>query len=321
MIVARILVSKLPQLVIVLLGVTLVTFVLLNLLPGNVAVLILGDDATPAAIAQLTQEMGLDRPILVRYVEWLLAALQGDFGQSVFNGQSVWDAVMQRVPVTLELLVLALGMAILFAIPAAIISARKPGGIADRTVGIVAFALLSTPNFIAGLLLVLLFAVTWQVLPASGWVPFEVDPIANLQHAILPAIALAATPFAFFTRLLRGDMIEQLSREDYVVTAKAKGVSSQGILLQHVLRNSMFPMLTMVALSTGLLVGGAVVVENIFGIAGVGQLLVQGIQTRDVTIVLGAVVFVAVAVVLANLVIDVAYGVLDPRVRHDRNNG
>ncbi|MEP6842233.1 MAG: ABC transporter permease [Pseudolysinimonas sp.] len=309
--------GRVLRLVGVVLGVCLLTFFLINALPGNVAVAILGVNATPDQIASLSKQLGLDRPILLRFWEWLVAAVHGDLGSSVVTQQAVWDAVIQRVPVTLELVVLAMLIAILLAVPAATLAVRKPGGVLDRSISFIGFLFLATPGFLVGLVLILVFAVALHALPVSGWVPIDQDLIGNLRTAILPALALATTPFAYFSRLLRADMMEQLTRQDYVTTARAKGLSRSAILFRHVLRNSMFPMITMVGLNASLLVGGAVVIETIFGVPGVGQLLIEAISSRDLPIVLGAVVFIATSVVIINLLVDMLYGIIDPRIRHD----
>jgi peptide/nickel transport system permease protein len=308
---------KIPNLALVVVGVSLLTFLLINALPGNVAVAILGDQATPEQVAALTQQMGLDRPVAIRYLEWFQNAIGGDFGTSLTSGQSVWGAVAERVPATLQLVVMAVVLAVIGAIPAATLAVRRPGGIMDRLLGAVSFGLLATPAFLVGLLLILVFPVTLGIFPVSGWTSFADDPLGNLESSILPALTLAATPFAFYSRLLRGDMLEQLARQDYVTTARAKGVGQVQILLKHVLRNSIFPLMTMIGLTTSLLVGGSVVVETIFGVPGVGQLLIQSITARDVTVVLGVVVFIALTVVIVNVLVDILYGVVDPRIRHE----
>jgi len=309
--------GRLLRLVGVVLGVCLLTFFLINALPGNVAVAVLGDQATPEEIAALTQKLGLDQPLPLRFLNWLGGVLHGDLGASLVNQQPVWDAVSQRIPVTLELVVLALLFAIVAAVPTALLAVRKPGGVLDRLLGMLSFSFLAIPQFLLGLLLILALAIGLHLFPVSGWISFDQDPIGNLSTAFLPALTLAATPFAYFSRLLRADMMEQLTREDYVTTARAKGVPRPAILFRHVLRNSVFPMMTMVGLTTSLLVGGSVVVESIFGVPGIGQLLIQSITSRDIPIVLGVVVFVATVVVIVNLVIDMLYGVVDPRIRHD----
>ena len=309
--------GRVIRLVSVVLGVCLLTFFLINALPGNVAVAVLGDQATPEEIAALTQKLGLDQPLPLRFLNWLGGVLHGDLGASLVNQQPVWDAVSQRIPVTLELVVLALLFAIVAAVPTALLAVRKPGGVLDRLLGMLSFSFLAIPQFLLGLLLILALAIGLHLFPVSGWISFDQDPIGNLSTAFLPALTLAATPFAYFSRLLRADMMEQLTREDYVTTARAKGVPRPAILFRHVLRNSVFPMMTMVGLTTSLLVGGSVVVESIFGVPGIGQLLIQSITSRDIPIVLGVVVFVATVVVIVNLVIDMLYGVVDPRIRHD----
>lgn len=316
----RMILARLASGVLVLFGVTLLVYFLVNALPGSVAAVMLGDQATEEAVAELSAQLGLDRPVIVRYFEWMGGALTGDLGKSFTSGQPVSEAILQRIPATAQLTFMALVVAIFGSVLLSVVSLTKPRGVIDRTISTSMFVLLATPNFLLGLLLVLAVAVSWSLLPSSGWTSFADDPIDNLRRAILPTLALAAGPLAMYTRLLRGDMMEQMLRSDYVVTARAKGVSERTIRLRHVLRNSLFPLLTNIGLTVGILVGGSVVIENVFGIPGLGRYLVQSIGSRDAPVVLGVVVIIATTVVIVNLLIDILYGVLDPRVRHERSN-
>lgn len=313
----RLLGRRLLQLIPVVLGVSILTFLLLNLLPGNAAIAALGDGATPEAIAALSKQLGLDDPIWLRYWHWLLGALQGDLGKSLNSGQSVSFLIIQRVPVSIELMVLAQIIALAVALPVALLAARRRGKAVDKVFGLTAFAGLATPPFLTGMILILLVAIPFG-LPATGWVPLTQDLLLNLRSAILPALSLAFALYAVYTRVLRADLVTQLTQEDYVTTARAKGLASGVIIRRHVLRNSAFPLITVVGLNMGTLIGGAVIVETLFAVPGLGQLMINAIYQRDVNVVQGAVVFIAVAFVLINFLVDILYAALDPRIRHGR---
>ena len=299
----------------VLWGVTALTFVVLNVLPGNAARQLLGAEATPEQVEQLTAELGLDKPLLTRYWDWLVGVLTGDLGRSLASGQPVTEIFGERLPVTLELAFYALGVSLVLTIPVALLATRRPGGLADRVSMAVSMAGLSVANYVLALLLVMVFAVQFPVFPAIGYVPLEQGIVENVRSLTLPAVAIGFPLFCFYTRLLRGDILEQM-REDYVVTARAKGVGTWRVLLRHALRNSLFGLLTIVGLNLGHLVGGTVISEQIFALPGLGQELVQAINNRDVVVVQAIVLFMAAAVVLVNLLTDILYAVLDPRIRY-----
>lgn len=314
--IGRLVAKRLAQLVPVLLGVTFLTFLILNLLPGNVAVAILGNNATPSSIAALDRQLHLDEPILNRYGSWVWQALHGNFGQSLVTHQSVVYTIRQRVPVSLEILILGLLIALMLAVPVAVLAARFQNSVVDRLIGLWAFSGLSIPPFLLGLVLILVAAVDLRWVPATGFIPLSAGLGQNLRTAILPALTLSFGGFAVYLRLLRSEMVSQLGSEDYVVTARAKGASDRRILLHHVLRNSLFGLITAVGVDFGRLLGGAVIVETVFALPGVGQLLITSIYQRDAPVVQGVVVLIAVVVVSVNLVVDVLYSVIDPRVRH-----
>lgn len=309
---------RLLQLVPVLIGVSFLTFLLLNLLPGDPAVAILGEGATPEAIAALNAQMGLDDPLLLRYWHWIVGAVSGDLGTSLNSGESVTTLLMQRVPASLEIMVLAQIVALLVAVPVAIAAARKPGSFLDRTLGLTAFAGVAMPPFLLGMLLVLIVALPLG-LPATGWIPMTENPLLNLRSAMLPALTLAFALYAVYMRVLRADLVTQLTQEDYVTTARAKGLPMRRIISKHVLRNSVFPLITVVGINMGALLGGAVIVEQLFAVPGLGKLIVDAIYQRDFLVVQGAVVLIAVAFVLINFAVDVLYAALDPRIRHARS--
>ncbi|HZY53183.1 MAG TPA: ABC transporter permease [Reyranella sp.] len=314
---ARFIGRRLIYLLPVLLAVTLLTFLIASLLPGDLAVTILGDQATPEKVAALRAQMGLDLPLWQRYVLWLWDVLHGDLGRSFRTGETVLAAVSDRLPVSLELMVLAEVTALLIAIPLAILCAVKNGSATDRFLTGLAFGKLSLPPFMVAILLIYLFAVSLNLLPATGWVPFAEDPIANIRSFVLPALTLAIAEWPVLMRVLRSDMIATL-QEDYIAMAKAKGLRPSRILLVHALKPSSLTLVTVTGINIGRLIGGTVIVESIFALPGIGRLLVGAIYARDFIILQGAVLFVAVGFVVVNFIVDMLYAVLDPRIRHGR---
>jgi len=314
---ARFIGRRLIYLLPVLLAVTLLTFLIASLLPGDLAVTILGDQATPEKVAALRAQMGLDLPLWQRYLLWLWDVLHGDLGRSFRTGETVLAAVSDRLPVSLELMVLAEVTALLIAIPLAILCAVKNGSATDRFLTGLAFGKLSLPPFMVAILLIYLFAVSLNLLPATGWVPLAEDPIANIRSFVLPALTLAIAEWPVLMRVLRSDMIATL-QEDYIAMAKAKGLRPSRILLVHALKPSSLTLVTVTGINIGRLIGGTVIVESIFALPGIGRLLVGAIYARDFIILQGAVLFVAVGFVVVNFIVDMLYAVLDPRIRHGR---
>jgi peptide/nickel transport system permease protein len=315
---ARLIGLKALSLVPVLLAVSFLTFLMMGLLPGCVECQILGPDAVDEqALAVVRDDLRLDEPLPVRYVAWLGDAVTGDLGQSYYTRQDVTEAIVERLPVTVEIVVVSMFLSLAVAIPLGMVTAYRAGGLFDRLVTGVTFGLLAVPNFMMGLLLIYLFAVTWGWLPATGWTPLTEDPVENLRSALLPSLALAIGQIAVFTRLLRTDMIATL-QEDHVVLARAKGLSTARILLRHALRPSSFSLLTVSALTVGTLLGGAVIVEQLFALPGIGRLLFDAIFQRDLMIVQGVVLVITVGFVVINTLVDILYSVLDPRLRTGR---
>jgi len=306
---------RLLYLVPVLVAVSLLTFLIASLLPGDLAYVILGDQATPEKVAALRHDMGLDQPIWWRYASWLGHVLQGDFGRSFRTGQTVLQAVTERLPVSLELMVLAELGALAIGIPLAIACAVRSGSAFDRFMTGSAFGMLSVPAFLSAILLIYLFAVELRWLPATGYVPFEDDPIGNLRSFLLPALTLALGEWPVLMRVLRSDMISTL-QEDYIAMARAKGLKPSRILLVHALKPSSLTLVTVTGINIGRLIGGTVIVESIFALPGIGRLLLGAIFTRDLIILQGVVLFVALGYVLMNFIVDMLYAVLDPRIRH-----
>jgi peptide/nickel transport system permease protein len=308
---------RLLYLVPVLVAVSLLTFLIASLLPGDLAYVILGDQATPDKVAALRHDMGLDQPIWWRYLSWLRHVLQGDFGRSFRTGQTVLQVVSERLPVSLELMFLAELGALAIGIPLAIACAVRSGSAFDRFMTGSAFSMLSVPAFLSAILLIYLFAVELRWLPATGYVPFEEDPLGNLRCFVLPALTLALGEWPVLMRVLRSDMIATL-QEDYIAMARAKGLKPSRILLVHALKPSSLTLVTVTGINIGRLIGGALIVETIFALPGLGRLLVGAIYARDFIILQGVVLFVAVGFVIVNFIVDMLYAVLDPRIRHGR---
>src|SRR5215471_9338804 len=306
---------RLLYLVPVLIAVSLLTFSIASLLPGDLAMTILADQATPENLAALRHDMGLDQPIWQRYFTWLGHVLQGDFGRSFRTGQTVLQAVTERLPISIELMLLAQLGALLIGVPLAIICAARSGGPFDRFMTGTAFAMLSLPAFLSAILLIYFFAVELRWLPATGYVPFSEDPLGNLRCFVLPALTLALGEWPVLMRVLRSDMIATL-QEDYIAMARAKGLKPSRILLVHALKPSSLTLVTVTGINIGRLMGGTVIVESIFALPGIGRLLLGSIYTRDLIILQGVVLCVAVGYVLINFIVDMLYAVLDPRIRH-----
>ncbi|MBR0787905.1 ABC transporter permease [Bradyrhizobium manausense] len=308
-------VRRLFYLVPVLAAVSLLTFLIASLLPGDLAYVILGDQATPEKVAALRHDMGLDQPLWWRYLSWLGQIVQGDLGRSFRTGQTVLQAVAERIPVSIELMLLAEIIGLAIGVPLAIACAARAGSAFDRFMTGSAFAMLSVPSFLSAILLIYLFAVELRWLPATGYVPFAEDPLANLRFFVLPALTLALAEWPGIMRVLRSDMIATL-QEDYISLAKAKGLKPARILFVHALKPSSLTLVTITGINIGRLIGGALIVESIFALPGIGRLLVGAIYTRDLIILQGVVLLVAAGFVIMNFVVDMLYAVLDPRIRH-----
>jgi peptide/nickel transport system permease protein len=306
---------RLLYLVPVLLAVSVLTFLIASLLPGDLAYVILGDQATPEKVEALRHDMGLDQPPLIRYFYWLGHILQGDFGRSFRTGQTVLQVVAERLPVSFELMILAELIGLVIGVPLAILCAARSGSAFDRFMTSTAFAMLSMPTFLSAILLIYLFAVSLRWFPATGYVPLSEDPLANLRFMVLPALTLALAEWPGIMRVLRSDMIATL-QEDYIALARAKGLKARRILFVHALKPSSLTLVTITGINIGRLIGGALIVETIFALPGIGRLIVGAIYTRDLVIMQGVVLLVASGFVIMNFVVDMLYAVLDPRIRH-----
>jgi peptide/nickel transport system permease protein len=309
---------RLLRLAAVLLVVSMLCFFSLNLLPGDPARSILGiAGSSPEALAHMRHELGLDQPVLTRYLDWLKNALSGDLGRSYVNNQPVSSVIVDRVPVTIELIVLSQLIALAAAIPAAVIAAARRGSGVDRGISLGIFGVLSTPNFVAGFILIYLFAVQLQIFPANGYSPLSDGLDVHLGSLILPALALAGGPFALYQRVLRADLVETYSQE-FMSVARAKGIAPTRAAFRHAMRPSLLGLTTSVGVTVGTLIGADVIIESLFSIPGLGSELVHAVGSRDYVEVQGIVLVIATAFVLINALVDLVYPLIDPRLRSAR---
>jgi peptide/nickel transport system permease protein len=288
-------------------------FGLLHLTPGDPALLVLGEDASKQQVVQLRHELGLDRPIYEQYVIWISRVVRGDLGVSIRNHQPVTKVILERLPATLELGLTALLWAIVVSVPLGTVAALRRGSPIDVASTSFTIAGVSVPNFVVGLLLILVIAVTLRVLPPGGYVSFLADPSDNLRRLILPALTLGTAAAAVNTRFTRSAMIEVLG-QDYIRTARAKGARWSKVVTGHALKNALIPVVTVVGIQVGQIIEGAVVTETVFAWPGVGQYAVASIGTRDYPIIQGIVLLAAFSFMFANLLVDLAYAWLDPRI-------
>jgi len=301
------LVRRLAQSLLVLLGVSFIVFFILYL-TGDPALVLLPPDASAEDVQKFREAMGFNDPFIVQYGRFFLGALRGDFGQSVRHGEPAFNLVIERMPATFELSGAALLVALCLAIPAGIVSAVRRNTVIDYISTVVALLGQSMPTFWLGIMLILVFSVQFNLLPSSGR--------GTLEHLVLPAITLGLFTTARITRLTRSGMLEVLS-QDYIRTARAKGVVERAVVLRHGLKNALIPIVTVVGVQAGYLLGGAVLTETVFAWPGVGTLMVQGILARDFPLVQGCVLVVALSFVLINLAVDLLYAWLDPRIRYE----
>jgi peptide/nickel transport system permease protein len=316
---------RLLQIVPTVLGITFVVFLMMQSIPGDPVVALLGDAYTEENAIKMRQEYGLDKPVLVQYFIWLGKLVQGDWGRSILSGRPVLTDVLLRLPVTLELIVLSMAVALAIALPAAIIGALRQNTWADYTATTVAMVGVSIPEFFIGVLLLLLFSIGLHgLLPSSGWIylPGTCPTIVcsaslwgNAQHVLMPAIALGVGRAAILTRLLRASMLEVI-RTEYVTTARAKGLSERPVVFKHALKNALIPTVTVMGLQVGFLIGGAIVVETLFAMPGLGTFGIDAIIARDYQQVQGFALITAFAFVVMNLLVDLTYTFLDPRIRY-----
>ncbi len=312
---ARRIASESGELLVTLLAVSVVAFLLVALLPGDLALVILGDAATPERVAALRAEMGLDQPLAQRYFTWLGNVLQGNLGRSVHTGETTLAMLLTRLPVTLELILATQIVALGLAVPLGIWSAHRRGSPFDRATLFVCLVLLSTPVFVPALALVTVFALNLQWLPATGFVALGESVAENLRGMVLPVVALALIEVPVYLRLLRSEMVATL-QQNFIVLARGMGLPARRILLENALRPASLGLITAVGINMGRLLGGAVIVETMFALPGVGQLLLESIYQQDFVVTQGIVLFVGVAFTLLNRATDWACALVDPRLVH-----
>ena len=293
---------------------TIVVFLGVRALPGDPALAFAGEERDPATLAAIRERLGLDDPIVVQYGKFLLGALRGDLGDSTRTGIPVSEMIATALPVTIELSVLAMLVAIVLGGVTGVVAAVRQGRPAEWVANALALLGLSVPNFWLGLLGIIYLAVGLGLFPASGYVPFSEDPVANLHHLVMPVLVLGSGIAAVVMRQTRSAMLESLGA-DYIRTARAKGVSPRGVIGRHALRNSLVVVVTVVGLQLGILIAGAVVTERIFGLPGFGKMIVDAVFQRDYPVIQGVVLVSATAYILINFLVDLAYSLIDPRIR------
>ena len=290
-------------------------FFLVHLIPGDPASVLLGPNATPSDVVRVRAQMGLDRPIYSQFAIWISRIFQGNLGDSIFLDRPVTRAILERAEPTLELIALSLIVAILIGIPAGILSAVKPNSWLDKTLMVFAILGVSIPTFWLGLNFIELFAVLLNWLPAAGYSPLSSGVWSNLSYMILPALSLGFNQSALIARICRSSMLESMG-QDYIRTARSKGLAECMVILKHALRNVMIPTVTVIGTSFAVLIGGAVVTEIVFNIPGIGLLIISSVLRRDYPVIQGCVLFIAAAYVLINLIVDIIYVYIDPRVKY-----
>ncbi len=312
----KLLAARFVRLLATVFAVSFLTFMLTNLLPGDAINALIPIDAQqdPEYVAQLREDFGLNDPLIVRFFDWFGNAITGDLGKSLVTGQPVMDEITHRLPVTLELAFVSIIIALVFAVPLGVLSAYREGTRTDQGISALSQVLLSVPNFVVGLVLIYVFAMRLQWLPATGWVRLTKSVTGNLEAVILPAVSLALIDLAVYTRIVRSDMISTL-KENYILSARAKGLRDRFVLFRHGLRPSSLTLITVVGLNIGTLLGGTVVIEYLFALPGLGKRLLDAIFQRDFLMVQGITVFIATAYVLVNTVVDILYMIVDPRIR------
>ena len=302
----------------------MLVFTVVRLAPGDPAAAQFGPRASDAryaeAIEAYRRKLGLDKPIPVQYVLWLRQVVQLDFGESIRSEQPVSEVILEKLPATLQLMFAGILFGLVFGIPLAIVAARNRDSAINSVANVISVIGMAIPGFWLGMLLIWVFALQLKVLPASGYTPLTEDPVDNLRKLLMPAITLGVYELALVTRFLRAEMVEVLN-SDYIRTARAKGIRERLVMSRHALKNALIPLVTILALEIGYLLGGVVVVEQVFGWPGIGWLVFQAISNRDYPIIQGVVVLIAVGYSMSNLLADIVYGFLDPRIHYESHSG
>ncbi|HWO74685.1 MAG TPA: nickel ABC transporter permease [Bacillus sp. (in: firmicutes)] len=298
-------IRRLLQMIPVLLGVTFVVFLIMQMVPGDAAMLVAGEGASDEQVEAIREELGLNRPLIIQYIDYVGSVLQGDLGTSIRTDRPVLDEIMVRLPITIELAFWSIVITIALGVFAGVIAATKQNSFSDVGLMIVSLIGVSLPNFWLGLMLIIYFSVELGWFPVAGW--------GSFAHVILPALTLGTGGAAIVARMTRSSMLEVI-RQDYIRTAKAKGVRQRLIIYKHALKNALIPVITVVGLQFGALLGGTVLTESVFAINGVGRLIIDAIRMRDLPLVQGSILFVSVIFVIVNMVVDISYRMLNKRV-------
>jgi peptide/nickel transport system permease protein len=310
--------SRLVQLVPVLFGISVLVFMMIHLIPGDVVDILMGTQVarTEAQVEELRRILSLDQPLHVQYWDWLSGVLRGDFGVSLRTARPVWDEIMARLPVSAQLAAMALAFGVTFGVLLGIFAAVRYGSSADRAARVVGLIGLSIPDFWLGTLIILFASLYWPVIEIGNYVPFFADPAHNLRVMLAPALAFSVGLVAVIMRFTRTAVLEVL-QADYVRTARAKGLRERAVVLKHVLRNALLPVITVIGFYAGYLLGGTVVIEEVFAIPGMGRLTLNAIAQRDYPLIQGIVLTVAVLFVSINLLVDLMYALLNPRISYE----
>lgn len=311
---ARELIRRLLLVVPILFGMSLIIFSIIRLVPGDPVLAVLGLTASPSLILQTRHQLGLDVPAYVQYFNWIGSALHGDLGLDYRSDQPITTLILAAFPVTTELVLLALLIAICVGVPLGIVSAIWRGRIPDLFGQAVSMSGISVPDFWLGIMLILVFALTFRMVPSSGFVPFLEDPVENLAHMVLPALALAAGLAAVLIRITRTAMLDVLNK-DYIRFARARGLDEMSVIVRHALRNAAIPIVTVIGMQAGYLFGATVVIEQVFSLPGIGRLVLDSTLTRNYPLIQGSILVLGLLFILANLIVDTLYVVLDPRLR------
>lgn len=306
--------KRILSLIPVLFIVSVIVFLIIHLTPGDPAAIILGPEASEADKISLREELGLNLPLIQQYFIWIFGVVQGDLGTSFFMKKSVLSAIVDHLGPTIALAVLAQITAVIVAIPLGIMAANRRGTLADQSFMGATLVGLAIPNFLLGLLLIILFAVNLKWLPVAGYKPISAGVWEHFKFLIMPAIALGTAQAALIARMTRASMLESLN-ENYVKTARSKGLRERVVIYKHTLRNAFIPILTVLGQTFGTLIAGAVVTETVFNIPGIGQLIINSVERRDYAVIQGTVLFITFSYVIINLIVDLLYGIIDPRVR------
>jgi len=301
----------------ILLGVSILVFSTFHMVPGDVVDIMMGDEVAgdPKALMELRKDLNLDKPVYIQYLYWLRDAVRGDLGKSFTSGQPVMDIILDRLPVNIELMVIAILFVILVGIPMGMLSAYKQFSFFDGIVRVATIMGYSIPNFWLATIVVLLGSLYFRWLPVLEYVPFSENPLENIKCMVIPGFVLALASLSYIVRMTRSSVLDTL-RQDYVRTARAKGITEKLVLFVHVLKNSLIPVITVLGIQIGVLIGGLVLTEEVFVLPGVGRLILLAIEQRDFMIVTGSILFIAFVFVIINLIVDILYAFLDPRITY-----